>query len=150
MIGYVQRVLKEHVRDEKLKTAWWGSFDGRATTEKFITLVATAGMILAGILGYHQSTDKLCVDLVESGHAKVYDMVRKEQIRILADETITDARIPELFDFDYYPICHIQAGENPACQLNYDLAVYYGKNSVVAYDFREWFEEEGCMDLLEE
>ena len=156
VIGYVQRVLREHVREEKLKTAWWGpgcygsspaEGTDKATvstvrSKDIIMLTATAGMIFAGILGYHQSTDKLCVDLVESGHAKVYDMVRKEQIRILEDETVTDAYIPELFDFDYYPICHIQASTDPDYRLNYDIAVYYDKDSVTAYDFREWFEEE--------
>lgn len=162
VIGYVQRVLKEHVKEDTLKIAWWGpginnsSLD-ESTNKKtlagnkdIIMLVATAGIIFAGILGYHQSTDKLCVDLVESGHAKVYDMVRKEQIRILEDETVRDARIPELFGYDYYPICHLQATTDPDYQLNYDISVYYGKDSVIAYDFREWFEVEGFMDLLEE
>ena len=153
VIGYVQRVLREHVREEKLKTAWWGpGSDDSTVVGEVIMLVATAGMIFAGILGYHQSTDKLCMELVESGHAKVYKMVREEQLRILKDPTIKDARIPEFMDGGdyYYPICHLQANGDPSFQLNYDLSVYYGKESVIAYDFREWFEEEGCMNLLEE
>ena len=77
-------------------------------------------------------------------------MVRREQLRILKDPTVRDARIPELFGYDYYPICHLQAGTDMTEELNYDLQVYYDKDSVVAYDFREWFEEAGYMDLLEE
>ena len=71
-------------------------------------------------------------------------------MRILKDPTIRDARIPELFDYDYYPICHLQPSTDPSFQLNYDMAVYYDKDSVVVYDFREWFTEEGYTDLLEE
>lgn len=152
VIGYIQRVLREHVSRERLDKAWWGPWktNGSSGVKQASVIFAACGMILAGILGYHRSTDKLCVDVVTSGRAKVYQMVRREQLRILKDPTVRDARIPELFGYDYYPICHLQAGTDMTEELNYDLQVYYDKDSVVAYDFREWFEEAGYMDLLEE
>ena len=152
VIGYIQRVLQENVSSERLERAWWGygSTDKTVRMRKLSVVVAACGIVLAGIFGYHQSTDKLCVDLVKSGRAKVYEMVRQEQMRILKDPTIRDVRMPELFDYDYYPICHLQPSTDPSFQLNYDMAVYYDKDSVVVYDFREWFAEEGYLDLLEE
>lgn len=150
VIGYVQRVLKEHIKEETLQNAWWGPVTNpRTTMSKNVTnMLVLMGIFISGLMGYSQSTDKLCVDLVRSGRAKVYATVRKEQIRILEDPEVMDARIPELFDYDYYPICHLQALTNANCELNYDMQVYYDKESVVAYDFREWFAEAGLDYLL--
>ena len=152
VIGYVQRVLREHIKEETLQKAWWGPATNRGTgiARKVSNLMVLIGLITSGLAGYSQSTDKLCVDLVRSGRAKVYATVRKEQIRILEDPEVKDARIPELFDYDYYPICHLQALPNATCEPNCDMQVYYDKDSVVAYDFREWFAEAGLEYLLSE
>ena len=150
VIGYVQRVLREHIKEETLQKAWWGPAIKRGTgiARNVVNLMVLTGFIIFGLVGYSQSADKLCVDLVRSGRAKVYATVRKEQIRILEDPEVKDARIPELFDYDYYPICHLQALPNATCEPNCDMQVYYDKDSVVAYDFREWFAEAGLEYLL--
>ena len=150
VIGYVQRVLREHIKEETLQKAWWGPAINRGTgiARKVSNLMVLIGLITSGLAGYSQSTDMLCVDLVRSGRAKVYATVRKEQIRILEDPEVKDARIPELFDYDYYPICHLQALPYAHCEPNCDMQVYYDKDSVVAYDFREWFAEAGLEYLL--
>ena len=152
VIGYVQRVLREHIKEETLQKAWWGPAINRGTgiARKVVNLMVLTGLIISGLAGYSQSTDMLCVDLVRSGRAKVYATVRKEQIRILEDPEVKDARIPELFDYDYYPICHLQALPYAHCEPNCDMQVYYDKDSVVAYDFREWFAEAGLEYLLSE
>ena len=152
VIGYVQRVLREHIKEETLQKAWWGPAINRGTgiARKVSNLMVLIGLITSGLAGYSQSTDMLCVDLVRSGRAKVYATVRKEQIRILEDPEVKDARIPELFDYDYYPICHLQALPYAHCEPNCDMQVYYDKDSVVAYDFREWFAEAGLEYLLSE
>lgn len=125
VIGYIQRVLRE-----KTKIS--------IRENKLVLWIALIGILISGAYGYGSSTDKLCNEIIGNGHAKVYQIVREEQFRILKDPTITDAVIPELFDYDYYPICHLTVGGNAYEELNRDLAIYYGKNSVVAYNFREW------------
>lgn len=147
VIGYVQRLLRDYVSEERLKKSWWGI--GNIVQAKrirdILMTAAAVGVIASGIIGYNYSTDKLCVDVVANGHAKVYQMVRAEQIRILKDQEVQDAVIPEFFCGTeyYYPICHLSASSDPSFELNYDLQVYYGKKSVTCYDFREWFEREG-------
>ena len=59
-----------------------------------------------------------------------YEEIRKEQHRILMDESVQDAVVPEMRV--EYPILHMPLSENPKEVRNVDRAGYYGKNSVVA------------------
>lgn len=143
VIGYVQRVIHEHVNVEKTNNAWWGRKFENTKVENYILIVATIGILIAGVAGYSKSTNQICMNYVNSGHMKVYDTVRREQLRILKDEDVRDAVIPELYDYDYYPVCHFQVFADPEYKFNREEAIYYGKDSVTGYDFRKWFEQEG-------
>ena len=151
VIGYIQRILREHVSIENLGKAWWGPVGNSNTTlsQKMKTTFvvgATCGMVWAGWMGYHQSTDKLCVDFVQSGRAGTVAKVWEEQSRILEDSDVKEAIIPELYGVDSYPICHMLAEADASYRLNQDMAAYYGKESVTGYDYKEWLAEIGCPE----
>ena len=151
VIGYIQRILREHVSIENLGKAWWGPAGNSNTTlsQKMKTTFvvgATCGMVWAGWMGYHQSTDKLCVDFVQSGRAGTVAKVWEEQSRILENSDVKEAIIPELYGVDSYPICHMLAEADASYRLNQDMAAYYGKESVTGYDYKEWLAEIGCPE----
>lgn len=146
VIGYIQYVIKKFVSAEKIQSAWWGNAaSGKTLIQNIAVIVGSLGLIAGGIIGYGSSTDKLCADLVSSGRAKIYQMVRQEQLRILKDPDVKEAVIPEFMGDStyYYPICHLPAGPSVTDDVNRDLIVYFDKESVVAYGFEEWLDKEG-------
>lgn len=76
------------------------------------------------------TTYEYCVEYVVSGKMEQYEAIRKEQHRILSDETVQDAVVPEMVV--EYPILHMPLSTDPKENRNIDRALYYNKNSIRA------------------
>ena len=78
-----------------------------------------------------QTTNDICIDYINSGNMQKYYEVRNEQHRILADESIKDAVVPEMGE--QYPLLNMHLGTDAKVASNECRSVYYDKNSIVAY-----------------
>lgn len=103
--------------------------------ETYVMFPALAvGAVVLGCVMYFSevpTTNDACVEYAASGRMEQYVEVRKEQHRILSDESIEHAVIPEMGE--QYPLLHMHLQEYPTDSRNIDRALYYGKKSVVAY-----------------
>ena len=90
------------------------------------------GMILLVVVSMNSAVDTTndyCFSAIKSGKLERYAKVREEQHRILSDESIKDAVVPEMGA--PYPLLHmLLTDENDS--RNIDRAKYYNKNSVKA------------------
>lgn len=90
------------------------------------------GMILLVVVFMNSAVDTTndyCFFAIKSGKLERYAKVREEQHRILSDESIKDAVVPEMGA--PYPLLHmLLTDENDS--RNIDRAKYYNKNSVKA------------------
>lgn len=83
-----------------------------------------------------KTTNDYCIEYIQSGKMYRYAEVRKEQHRILSDENIQEAVIPEMGE--QYPLLHMELEESAEGQINVDIALYYGKKSVIAEIVEEY------------
>lgn len=97
--------------------------------------MAASALVIGGLatnIWYSpKTTNAYCVEYIKSGKMAEYVKVREEQSRILWDETITDAVIPECEGT--YPVLNMLLSDNPKYPPNMERAMFYGKNSVIAY-----------------
>ena len=96
--------------------------------------VMSAGILMLIYVMYFSqvtTTNDACVEYIKSGRMKQYAQVRKEQHRVLSDNTIEDALVPEMGD--QYPLLNMSMLEDANNSRNIDRALYYGKNSVTVY-----------------
>ena len=77
------------------------------------------------------TTNEICIQYAKSGRMQQYAEVRQEQHRILSDEIVKDAVVPEMGE--QYPLLNMFMLENADNSRNIDRALYYGKNSVTVY-----------------
>ena len=128
-----RKAEKQKVSYEEIerKSIW-----GRTRYKKcFLAPITAAGgivLLMAVLSSEITTTDEYCIDFITSGKLARYTEVRKEQFRILSDETISDAVIPEVWE-SQYPLCHMALSDTMNSSFNADQARYYGKNSVIAY-----------------
>lgn len=94
--------------------------------------ILLCGMILTGAAmnSEVQTTNDYCITAIKSGQLEKYARVREEQHKILSDESIQDAVVPEMGV--PYPLLHMLMLEDEADSRNMDRAAYYNKNSVKA------------------
>ncbi len=138
--GWLQKKLKEHwhkkaeKNNQDFEIIKGGSVLGQAKYKKYILMPAAAvGCIVLFGIGYFTditTTNEYCMEYISSGKMEQYEEIRKEQHRILSDETIKDAVIPEMAG--QYPILHMSLSNNEKASGNMDVALYYNKNSVKA------------------
>ena len=87
-------------------------------------------LIMISVKSDIMTTNDYCITYAESGRMKKYVEVRKEQHKILLDESILDAVIPEMEE--QYPLLHMPLSSDIHMMRNVDRALYYNKNSVEA------------------
>ncbi|MBR5597743.1 MAG: hypothetical protein IKW30_10105 [Lachnospiraceae bacterium] len=96
--------------------------------------ILAVGIIILGIVmcfSKVSTTNKACMEYAKSGRMEQYAQVRQEQHKILSDEAIEDALVPEMGD--QYPLLNMYMRENADDSRNIDRALYYGKKSVRVY-----------------
>lgn len=77
-----------------------------------------------------RTTSDYCVEYIKSGRLERYKEVREQQHKILSDEPIEEAVIPEMMAD--YPLLHMYLSEDITEPRNIDRAKYYNKKSVKA------------------
>ncbi len=80
------------------------------------------------------------VDYIRTGQAGDYKEQMDLQTRILMDDSIQDAVLPSINDVQG-PLMHMPVTDNPKAFTNTVVKEFYGKNSVVAIDRKEWEEK---------
>jgi len=135
--GWLQRVLRNHWQKKSEKTgkeAEKNSVLGPVKYKKYILVPVTIlGTVICLATAWHadiMTTNEYCIDYILSGRMEQYKEIRQEQHRILSDESITDAIVPEM-EPDY-PVLHMRLSKSAEAARNIDRAKYYNKNSVKA------------------
>ena len=138
--GWLQRKIKESwgKQAEKInqstKFLEEKSVLGKYKCKRYIVVPTVIVMgIVFSVLTLNKgftTTNEHCMEYISSGKMKRYVEIRKEQHRILSDEKIKDAVVPEM-KVDY-PILNMPLSENVEVSGNIDRALYYNKNSVKA------------------
>ena len=95
-----------------------------------LTILGCISWLFLTYRGDMVTTNEYCMEYIRSGKMERYEEIRREQHRILSDETIKDATVPEMVI--EYPILHMPLSENPEASRNRDRALYYNKESVKA------------------
>lgn len=138
--GWLQRKMKESWRKQAEKTNQSPelleekSVLGKYECKKYVVMpIAILMGITFCILTFKEgitTTNEYCIEYISSGKMEQYVDIRKEQHRILSDENIKDAVVPEM-KIDY-PILHMPLSDDVKMSRNIDRALYYNKNSVKA------------------
>lgn len=138
--GWLQGKLREYWKKKAAKTnqniedLMNESIFGPEKYKGYILIpVAIIGCVSFLGIGYYvdiMTTNEYCVEYVSSGKMERYEEIRKEQHRILMDESIRDAIVPEM-EVEY-PILHMVLSPDENSSRNIDTAQYYNKNSVKA------------------
>lgn len=117
----------ETIRDESL-------FYDKKYKTVIMMPVLLVGTVMLGLVMYFSqvpTVNDACMEYASSGRMEKYVEVRKEQHRILSDENVKDAVVPEMGE--QYPLLHMQMQTDANDSRNIDRALYYDKNSVVVY-----------------
>ena len=98
-----------------------------------IPAMFTGGVLLIFLMKISSltTTNEYCMEYITGGKMKQYVQVREEQHRILSDENVQDALVPEVGE--QYPLLHMNLEEDSKAERNIDRASYYNKKSVKAY-----------------
>lgn len=80
------------------------------------------------------------VDYIRTGQAMDYKEQMDLQTRLLMDDSIQDVELPSINDVQG-PLMHMPVTDNPKAFTNTVVKEFYGKNSVVAIDRKEWEEK---------
>lgn len=86
--------------------------------------------------GNTKTTNDYCKEYIESGRMFEYERVWWAQYEILSNPDIVDAIVPEYYE-DVYPLVHMTMMSDSKFWQNEHKARYYGKNTIVAYDYKE-------------
>lgn len=138
--GWLQGKIKEYWHKKAERTGQDfeiienSSVFGKIKYKKYILMPVMMAGCMAFFIAANTTnittTNEYCIEYVSSGKMEQYDEIRKEQHRILSDENIKDAVVPEI-EVEY-PILHMPLAEDAEMSRNKDRALYYNKNSVKA------------------
>ena len=102
----------------------------------FIISVAFCKDIVKG------SADYMMVNFIRSGQLADFAAQMEERIKILSDDTVKDAVVPEMND-QQGPFMHMALTSDPNNFTNSSTMRYYGKDSVIAIPRNRYYEEYG-------
>ena len=92
------------------------------------------------------SVDYTCYTFAENGQLADFEEQMQERLRILENEEITDAVVPEM-NSEQGPFMHMSLLADPDAFTNHATALYYGKESVIAVP-RDFFYEQYAEEML--
>lgn len=94
-------------------------------------ILALIILVVFGKSVVKDSADYMIYNYVKDGHLKDFDNQMRERFRILQDDTVDDAVLPEM-NSEQGPFMHMALTKDVNNFTNYATKLYYGKKSVIA------------------
>ncbi len=102
-----------------------------------IIIAVSCVLLFRHLIG--RTTDYICVDFITSGQLADFQDQMQERLRILEDDSVKDAVVPQMND-QQGPFMHMALSEDPECFTNWAAALYFQKDSIVAIPRNEFYD----------
>lgn len=123
-----------------LKTLW-----NRESTKKVFQIIVIPGILICLLCTYFlrsgikNSTSYVALRYILSGEAADFKQQMNLQTKLMEEAGTEDVIVPFINDFQG-PLMHMPVTDDPHAFTNWATAGFYGKNSVIAMDRKEWME----------